>query len=365
MTRYIVIAILILSLASCRNGDDEVKPETKTLIEAVYSSGFVVSKNEYQIVAQVDGYVTHQLAAEGDRVKKGDPIYIIASEQQDARNRIAQQAFTVAQKNYRHESPVLKEALAALQSLKTKKEFDSINYVRYNNLWKQKATTQAAFDRARLVYETTANEFLQQLSRYEKIKDQLEMEFVNARNTLVAASDESGKYIVRSEVDGVVYLASKERGEMIRRGEVIAVAGSGSGYYFQLNVDELDVQKIKNGQEVLVKIDAYPKKLFNATISKVYPLVDRRTQSVRVDAEANDTLPGNFSGLALEANVIINRKKNALVIPKQLLLPGDSVLISLDGEEKRVKIKTGIQTFEETEVLEGLDPNAVIIDTKN
>ncbi|HYG01469.1 MAG TPA: efflux RND transporter periplasmic adaptor subunit [Chryseosolibacter sp.] len=364
MIRYFTITIIFLSLMSCGNGAHETRPQVKTLVEAVYSSGFVVAKNQYQIIAQVDGYVIDKLADDGDQIKKGDPIYIIASEQQSARNRIAQQAFTVAQKNYRDNSPVLLETLAAIRSRKLKKEFDSVNHVRYTNLWNRKATTKAEYDRARLAYENSTNEYQQYLSRYEKIKDQLTTEFISARNNLVAASDESGKYIVRSEVDGAVYMTSKEPGEMIRRGEVIAVAGSGNGFYFQLNVDELDVQKIKPGQEVIVKIDAYPDKLIHASILKVYPLVDRRTQSVRVDAEPEETLPGNFSGLALEANIIIRRKQEAIVIPKQLLLPGDSLLISEGGDEKIVKITTGISTFEEIEILEGIDSNTVILNPK-
>jgi HlyD family secretion protein len=128
-----------------------------------------------------------------------------------------------------------------------------------------------------------------------------------------------------------------------------------------LNVDELDVQKVKAGQEALVKIDAYPNKVFKTVVSKVYPMVDRKQQAVRVDAELKEALPGSFSGLALEANIIIRKKDAAIVIPKSSLLPGDSVRIKTDDGEMLIKVKKGIETLDEVEIIDGLDTSKLIV----
>jgi HlyD family secretion protein len=181
---------------------------------------------------------------------------------------------------------------------------------------------------------------------------------------LFIASDESGRYIVRSDVDGIVLMTAKDKGELIRRNEVIGVVGKSNTFYFQLNVDELDVQRVKQGQDVLVKIDAYPGKTFKATVTKVYPMVDRRQQAVRVDAELKEPLPGAFSGLALEANIIIRRKENAIVIPKSKLLPGDTVLIQTDDGAKKIKVSKGIETLDEVEITEGLDTGKFLVENK-
>ena len=136
--------------------------------------------------------------------------------------------------------------------------------------------------------------------------------------------------------------------------EVIAVVGKKDAFYLQLSVDELDVQRVQEGQEVLVKIDAYPGKIFGARLTKIYPMVDRRQQAVRADAELNENLPGWFSGLALEANIIIRKKDQAVVIPKSKLLPGDSVIIQSDEGSKKVKVTKGIETLDEVEIVSGL-----------
>jgi HlyD family secretion protein len=363
MKNLLTNKILVLTLVafSCNNGGDGVKPVLKPLMEAVYASGFVVAGNEYEVYAQSEGYISDKLVEDGDEVKKGEALYVISSEQQSARNRIARETFELAQKNYSDRSPVLSELKAAVESSATKMRYDSSNFVRFTNLLRNNATSQSEYDRIKLLYDNSRNEYVLQKSRYERTKNQLALELQNAKNNLVISSDEAGRYIIRSEVDGKVFLASKEKGEMIRRNEMVAIVGKADSYILQLNVDELDVQRVKVGQEVLVKIDAYPDKVFEALITKIYPLVDRKQQSVRADAVLKENLPGLFSGLALEANIIINRKSAALVIPKASLLPGDSVMIETEDGDKKIKVKTGIQTLDEVEVVEGLDTNKLVV----
>ncbi len=159
----------------------------------------------------------------------------------------------------------------------------------------------------------------------------------------------------------MIFKTMKEPGELIRRGEVIAVVGKKDDFYLELNVDELDIGKVQKKQKVLVKIDAYPNKIFNAEISHIYPMINKQQQSVRVDATMNEPLPGWFSGLALEANIIIREKENAMVIPKTKLLAGDSVWVESKDGRRKVKVKTGIETLDEIEILTGIDTSDHLI----
>lgn len=358
-----VIALVIFTtlVIGCSSDRLERKPDIKPLIEAVYASGYVVSENEYQIIAQAEGYVTEKLIHDGDAVNKGDALYILESDQQSARYRIAKEAFALADKNYREQSPVLAELRAMLNASKTKLQFDSLNFVRYENLHKQQATSQAEYDRMKLLYENSKQEYTLQESRYNKTKDQLELEWKNARNQLKITADESGRYIIRSAVEGIVFRTYKENGEMIRRGELVAVAGTMNSFYLQLNVDELDAHRVQSGQKVFAKIDAYPDKIFEAHVTRVYPYVDKQRQSIRVDAMLTESLPGTISGLALEANIIIRERKQALVIPKAYLLAGDSVLIKKNDIIQKQKITKGIETLDEVEIIHGIDSATIII----
>jgi multidrug efflux pump subunit AcrA (membrane-fusion protein) len=352
MKPFLLMAAILLVACSGKKG--LVTPQLKPLKEAVYASGYVVSKNEYQVFSQVDGYVVNKLVNEGDAVKKGQPIFIIESHQQSARYNIAKETYNLAVKNNQDDSPALLEAKASLASAQSKFQFDSINFVRFDNLWKSNATSRNEFDRAKLTFENSRNDVLLQKSRVKKLRDQLSLDLKNSSNNLKIATEESGRYSVGSEIDGRVYKTLKEPGELVRRTEAMAIVGSGNQFYLQLNVDELDIKKIKVGQKVIAKIDALGEKPFDATVVKVYPIVDSRDQSVRVDAEFDQGLPEAFSGLAVEGNILIRQKEKALVIPKSYLLPGDSVIVKLNGERKKVKVVRGIETLDEVEIVEGL-----------
>jgi HlyD family secretion protein len=346
---------LLLVTAACTQNNGVVSPRVKPLIEAVYASGFIVAQDEYEVFAQVDGYLVDKMVNDGDEVKKGDVLFVIEDRQQSARHQVARENYELARRNYGNSSPVLEELNATVASAKTKMQFDSVNYTRYSNLLKQNATSRIEFDRAKLQYESARNDYTLQRSRLEKTRNQLRLESQNAASQLQIAGNETDRYTIRSEVNGKVFKTLKERGELIRRNEVIAVVGQDDHFYLQLSIDELDIQRVKKGQQAMVKVDAYPGKVFQATIDKIYPMVNQQQQSLRTDATFNEPLPGAYSGLAVEANVIIRQKDRALVIPKTALLPGDSVLIRTDDGDKKIRVSTGIETLDEIEIVQGLD----------
>jgi len=352
------LALLLISLLGCGKKNETIQPVTKPLMEAVYASGFVVSDQEYQLFSQADGNLSEILVKEGETVRKGQPILIISSVQQSARYAMAKETYEQAKRN---SGPVINELEANFASAKTKMQFDSINFVRYNNLLKAGATTRLDYDRAEILYKNSRNDYDAIKNRLIKTKNELELSISNAESQLKIAAEESGNYVLRSEIDGMVFKLMKERGELVRRSEAIAVVGKPDQFFLKLSIDELDIQRVKEGQSVVVKIDAYPNTVFRGKVTKVYPLVDTRQQSLRVDAILNEKLPNLFSGLAVEANIIIREKENALVIPRLAIQPGDSVWIIDVNDKKKIKITRGIETLEETEITEGITAESKII----
>ena len=352
------LALLLTLLLGCGNKIKTIQPVIKPLMEAVYASGFVVSDQEYQLFSQADGTLSEILVKEGEPVKKGQPILIISSVQQSARYAIAKETYEQAKRN---SSPVIRELEATFSSAKTKMQFDSINFTRYSNLLQAGATTKIEYDRAEIQYKNSRSDFDVIRHRLIKTKNEIGLSISNAQNQLKIAAEESGNYVLRSEIDGMVFKLMKERGELVRRSEAIAIVGKPDQFFLKLSIDELDIQRVKEGQPVVVKIDAYPNTVFNGKVTKVYPLVDTRQQSLRVDAILSEKLPNLFSGLAVEANIIIREKENALVIPRLAILPGDSVWIAEADDKKKIKITRGIETLEETEITEGLTAESKII----
>jgi hypothetical protein len=70
-----------------------------------------------------------------------------------------------------------------------------------------------------------------------------------------------------------------------------------------------------------------------------------------------------INGTQLQGNIILEDKKDALVIPSYYVMPGDFVQIK--GRSEKVSIKTGIKTLEWTEVTGGLQEQDVLVQPKS
>jgi HlyD family secretion protein len=359
------VLIVLISFASffssCRESEEIIYATEKELLEAVYASGSTASEGEYQVTAMAEGFLTEKHVQEGDTVKKGQLLFVVVSDQQKSRYQLATEAYRIAKENNSAQSHILNELEAVIASVKSKLSYDSTNYLRYKNLLEQNATTKAEYERIKLAYENTSNELRAHQSKLARTKSQLFLELQQAESQLRTAREESTHYTISSKIDGVVFNTTKEPGELVRRAEPLALIGQLENFFIRLSVDELDIQRLQIGQSVLVKIDAYPNQVFNASVSKIYPLVNAREQSIRVDAKFVDAFPGYYNGLALEANIIIQQKEKALVIPKKALQSGDSLLIKTDQGNKKIKINKGIETLDEVEILEGLSKETAII----
>ncbi|MCW5910095.1 MAG: HlyD family efflux transporter periplasmic adaptor subunit [Cyclobacteriaceae bacterium] len=348
----------VILLWSCNRNPGTITPQVKPLMEAVYASGFVVSEQEYQVFSQADGTLAEIVVPAGEVIKKGAPILKVRSVQTSARYAQARETYRQALKN---KEPVLAELTATLRSARTKAQFDSTNLVRYTSLLKSNATSRIEYDKAELQYKNSQNDYAAIQNRLAKTRTDLEAAIQNAYNQLLIAEEESGNYIVRSDIDGVVLNITKEPGELIRRSEVIAVVGKPGNFYLKLTVDELDVQRVKAGQTALIKIDALSGDVLKGKVIKVYPLVDTRQQSLRVDVAFDAKPAGLVSGLAAEVNLVIQQKEKTLVIPKQFLLPGDSLWVLQDGSRRKVKVIRGIETLDEVEITSGLSAESMLI----
>ncbi len=357
---------LLTSLGTaCSRGEKTIHAEYKALTEAVYASGNVIPKNEYKVYVMTDGIITKKFVEEGSKVEVGQILFQLDNEEQAARDNAARQIFQTAQSNYGENSPALQELAAQLSSARAKFRNDSLQFARNQDLFASNSLTRTEFDRSTLAFSTSQNELTAAQRRYESRKRQLFVDLQNAQSQYRVNAKQDANFSVRSTTKGVVYEVYREAGEVVRRNEAVALLGDGEQVCIKLSVDELDINKIKVGQEVLVKIDVYKGRNFKASITKIYPMLNKQDQSFRVDAEfvrdSTNFLPASFVGLSVEANIIIAQKDRALVLPKTLVGTGDSVLIKVGSGSQKIKIRKGVENFEWVEVLAGIDENSAVV----
>jgi HlyD family secretion protein len=362
MKRSLFLALLLcIVLAGCGKKEKTAKPVMRALTEAVYASGNVFPKNEYQVFANADGLLNRLFVEAGDQVSQGQPLFKVDSDIQDAKRKTSGAIYQTALDNLSSNSPALAEARTQMESARIKLENDSVNYMRYKNLIENSATSRVEYDRALLAYNISKNDYAARKSSVERLKKQLFVDLQNAESMYTSSEKEDQNYLVKALFSGTVYEIYKERGEAGRRNDPIAMLGDNSEIYLKLSVDEQDIEKIKTGQEVLVKVDLYKDRNFKAKVTRIHRKMNIQDQSFRVDAEFTGEKPTAYYGLTLEANIVIARKENVMVIPKNMLAAPDSIWIKGPDGTQKIRIKKGIEDFDYVEVLEGISKETEIV----
>lgn len=349
----IPISILIFVFTR-KNKAETIKPERKGITEAVYASGFLVPKNEYKVFALGDGYIVSKTKEGGDAIKRGEEIYKIQNDAIGAKLGASTSAYELARLNASDNSPVLLDLKNKIKSAEAKFKNDSINFVRYKNMLDAQAVTKGQFDQMALAFDVSSNDLKSLNENFRRTKEQLQVEMKNAQSVVAASNLDFGNYSIRSVMDGMVYETYKNLGEAVRRTELVALVGEKGAKLLELSVDQQDIDKVKIGQEVIVKMDVSGSKTYSAKVSKIYPNMNQQDQSFKVEAEFSENYEMNFVHTSVEANIIIAHKDSALIIPKNVIQANDEVEIKSLGINQKVKIKKGLENLEYVEVVEGI-----------
>lgn len=357
------ILTLLLFFTACQRDTDSTTPAYRELTEAVYASGNVYPRDEYTVTADATGILQQRLVNEGDSIHKNQLLFVLESATEDARQQAAANAYRQARANLSASSPVLAEQEAQVRNARTRVANDSVNYNRYRELYAQNATSRAELERAELNYTISRNNLRAQQNALQRSRDQIRLDVANNRSQLISTEVAGQNTRVRSFVNGKVYEVFKEPGEVVKPGEQLALVGSDSRLYAQLAVDESDFGRIRVGQEVVLKADVYPDKVFRARVSKIYPKLNRADQSFRVDAEFAGEQPASYYGLTVEANIIISQNKHVLTIPKAYVVGGDSVWVEQNGKKQKVNFRKGAENFDLVEVKGGLSETSKLVNS--
>ena len=111
-----------------------------------------------------------------------------------------------------------------------------------------------------------------------------------------------------------MYSILKEPGEMVTTQTPIAVIGDINKFVMELQVDEYDIGKIKPGQKVFVSMDSYRGQVFEATVSKIQPIMDDRSRSFEVEATFTSQPAHLYPNLTVEENILNGTKENPLTV---------------------------------------------------
>ncbi len=153
--------------------------------------------------------------------------------------------------------------------------------------------------------------------------------------------------VMRSPLKGVVVKRGVEPGAVVNSGDVIATLADPKQLWFLGNVFEQDFRMIKQGQKMILHLEAYPEKEFVAYANYIAPAIDPQTRAllIRADVENTDDLlrPDMYA-----YGLLMTGSADAVVVPQ-------SAIVRI-RENRYAIIKVGPETFRRVPV-KGYDLN--------
>ncbi len=344
--------LLALLLFSCKSKKETIKPSIENISSSIYASGIIKSKNQYQVFGTVNGIIADVFISEGDEVKKGTPLFAIENETQKLNKENAELAARFSD-SYANESK-LTDAKLAIDFARNKMKNDSLLYMRQQSLWQQQIGTKIDLEQRELQFQNSKTVYNSAIYKYQDLKRQIDFTSDQAKKNLLISKNLQNDFTIKSEIDGKVYAINKKKGEITNAQSALAIIGDDSMFTLEMQVDEYDIIKIKKGLPVLVNLESYPGKVFEATVTKINPLMIERTKTFMIEAEFLKNPEQLYANISFEASIVLEKKEHVLLIPRNYLV-NDSTVLNANGD--KITIKTGLKDYNKVEVIAGLSAN--------
>ena len=262
------LLIFIFVLVSC-NSNEKNLIETSSSIEAT----------TFEIRSKISGDLQKIYVSEGETVRKGDTLFII-----DRKDLLLQYNQVVANYNsalakyqtilqgVRSEDKAqLREAVRQSEANfeNAKKDFE-----RVKNIFENQSVSQKVFDDAKLrldVAEAQLKSAKENLLKAERGPLKSEIEASKSQVDVAKAQVEMlekklNDAIIISPANGYVSLINYDEGELVTAGSLLTKITNLDDVFVKVYVNQLDLGKIKIGDEAEIKPDAYPDKTFKGRI---------------------------------------------------------------------------------------------------
>jgi len=354
------ISLVIVSLSlACTDKSTITHPIRKDLVQAVYASGKIFPLNHVRIAAKTTGYVQQILVKSGDVVKAGAPLVLLSNPNSDVNIDIARSNLALSELNNRPDRNQLNAAQQEIKSSYSRYQLDSLNFQRYKNLWEKQITSRVNFDAAKTQAEISYQSYEKAIDNYNTLKSRSSTELALARKQLQLQSNNKSDFLVRAPMAGRVYDVPVKEGQLLTVGTQAVDFGDSTLFEAELDVDESDIGNVRPGQQVILNAEAYDHHPILSTVSEIEPSVVQGSKTTRVKCTVPKSSLTMLSGMTVEANIIIQEKKNVLVIPAEFLNADNTV--TLRSGKKRQPVKTGIRDVQYVEIESGIDEKVEIV----
>lgn len=258
---------------------------------------------------------------------------------------------------------------------------------------------QAALFKAGLVSEQTHRDALTRRNLAEEVfkSAQTRYQIVEDRGIPISGNASTQKARVTAPMNGVVIKRGVELGDTItsgvssfNSGTVVFTVADLASLIVKVNLNEVDIAKVKVGQAVRITLDAYPQRAFTGKVRFVAPVAElvEKIKVFKVEVGLDELTEAFKTGMSANVEILGEKRDKAVSVPLESLqrrdgqtvvyrlkenltpqdlakakegLTGRGKFIWLSDHWKEffdvVPVKAGIATLERVEILSGLKAN--------
>jgi len=270
-----------------------------TAAEIVYATGVVEPVRWAKMASMARERIVEHCACEGRRVAEGDVLARLDDREVRANLAEQQARLALAQRDVERVSQLLQRGVA----------------------------TQQAYDKA------TAD-------------------LAQIRALVAATNERLGNYQIVAPRAGIVLRQDGEVGEIADVGQILFRVGDPRPLQVTADVAEEDIPRVRIGQAVLLRTDAFKDRPLDGTVRDITPMGDTATKTFRIRIALPDDTPLHF-GMSVEANIVTREAKGVLLAPNEAVV-GGAVFTVAAGRLVRRPVETGIRGTRLTEVRSGV-----------
>ncbi len=236
---------------------------SQTWIPTIKAIGNIRPNQGAMLSSQSSGMIKRILVESGQRVEKGTLLVEIDSSVEKAN----------------------------LRSLEAQRFQVQKNYQRYQKLIKSGSASKAEYDNAK--------------ARYNQLIAQIEAQKAGLKRRQIYAP-----------FSGVVGIIKVNQGQYISMGTPIVRVEDRSKMKVQFTLSQIEITKVKLGQDIIVTTDVLPNQSFPAKILAIDPAVNTATGLVELEAEITSGQDKLLSGMFVNLNIQLPSETNQIVVPQ-------------------------------------------------
>ena len=369
-----------------------------SIVSTVSESGNVNASSQTQVTSPSNGLVQQVFVKNGDQVTAGEKLFTVKSTATPQEKASAYASYENALASYNSATQTKQVLVATLEKDRQAilNAQDAVNY-QINNPGANNPTTKQSYNQLEIdsINSTLTN------ARETFSADQTKY---NQEDTAIAAANaalnsQSLSYqatqnaTVTAPISGTVANISVQPGDAVSASTVTTTSNSTSfgssssssstnggssvlsiGNYNQLSilaqVNEIDIPKVKVGQEATVTLDAFPNETFVGKVASVDSVGTITSGVVTYNVYINLISPPSSIKSGMSASVAIQtaRADNVITVPSSAVQTSSGasyVRVLKNGQVSTVPVTTGISDDTNTEITSGINEGDVVVTGTN